>query len=176
MFENVGKKIMDCVTIITIVGCIGFCIFGLILLGTVPLIGVLVMIIGCLLTWISGFVLYGFGRLIHNSEQLNELQEMKKAIKTLNTNLNWLMQQQENGTQIGITSGQTADIREKAAQTSEKPASRAFGVEICNESFYFPTREEGEIFCPNCGTKQKGNRDKCWECSAKFVYEDEKNE
>lgn len=179
MFENVGKKIMDYVTVITVIGFVGSVILGLFLMTSIPgagaVPGLIVMVVGCLLSWINGVILYGFGRLIYNSEQLNELQRMKKTMEALNANVYYLIQIQSNGAQgkaaqeFSVNPG-TAPVQQPQ---EGKTVAEAFGIQLSDEIFSFPTREEGEIFCPNCGTKQKGNRDKCWECSAKFVYEDE---
>ena len=198
MFANIGKKIMNYVTIITVIGFAVAIIGGLALMialsdvmggvGIFP--GFIVMAVGCLLTWINGFVLYGFGKLIDNTEHLSDLKNMQKTLEALNTQvyrMNQANQAEDNSMQNHVEEGpgELASVsaqkpqdevpRSASAQKSqdEAAATKASGIQLCNETFSFPTRVEEEIFCPNCGTRQKGNRGKCWECSARFVYEDE---
>ena len=41
------------------------------------------------------------------------------------------------------------------------------------EPVTFPARTEEPITCPRCGKKQKGNRDACYSCGTRFLYENE---
>ena len=77
MFKNIGFKIMTlaeiscwiCFVISLIVGIIN--IYNGIVAREVSLIlinGILWIILGPLLSWIGSFLLYGFGRLIENSD------------------------------------------------------------------------------------------------------------
>ncbi len=38
---------------------------------------------------------------------------------------------------------------------------------------HFPSRPPFEVVCPMCGTIQKSNRSICYECSCKFVFDDD---
>ena len=84
MFKNIGKKIMGLAKFITglgiafsavgAIGCAGVIIaededlFVLALLAAVVVFG-----LGFLTAWLGSFLLYGFGQLIHNSEESKEL-------------------------------------------------------------------------------------------------------
>ena len=94
MFKNIGKKIKVLAVVFCVLGIIGSLIAGGTLLdgwGT-EAIGAAIMIGGSLLSWISSFVLYGFGELVDNSTIIaNSIKE--KTYETIsevsqNNNMN----------------------------------------------------------------------------------------
>ena len=90
MFENIGRKIKRLAEIVCWVGIILFCILGLILcialgneyvMGAIGVfIGLIVAIVGSLLSWIGSFFTYGFGEIIDNLQQITGKKDTK-AIK-----------------------------------------------------------------------------------------------
>lgn len=72
MFNNIGFKIKMLATILTMVGFVLSGVSGICLLFFKPVFGVLAIVVGCLVSWINSFVLYGFGELIVNSEEIKE--------------------------------------------------------------------------------------------------------
>ncbi len=76
MFKNIGKKIKILAQIITWIGIVVSCLLGVIMMFASPygvLPGILIIIVGSLSSWISSFILYGFGQLIDNSDKAVEL-------------------------------------------------------------------------------------------------------
>mgnify|MGYP007120306613 CR=1 FL=1 len=88
MFNNIGKKIKTLATVITILGISVSVIFGVAVIAgymsyfrgfsTGVASGLIVMVVGSLASWISSFLLYGFGELI---EKTSEIASMMKAEK-----------------------------------------------------------------------------------------------
>lgn len=79
MFRNIGDKIKIVAEVSCWLGIVGSVLYGIIIAGRIEdsillslLIGVLIMGLGSLLSWIGSFVLYGFGQLIENSDILVE--------------------------------------------------------------------------------------------------------
>ena len=70
MFSNIGKKIMNLATITSVLGIIASVIAGLAVIGDSFLSAILIMAVGSLVSWISGFVLFGLGRLIDNTSMI----------------------------------------------------------------------------------------------------------
>ena len=71
MFDHIGKKIMTLSTIISAIGIALSVILGIILMIAFPdlvIIGLLIMALGIFISWVSSWMLYGYGRLIENSE------------------------------------------------------------------------------------------------------------
>lgn len=67
MFDNIGGKIKTLSRVTCWIGIIASIIIGFILMAKNDefiLIGVLIMILGCLASWIGSFMTYGFGELI----------------------------------------------------------------------------------------------------------------
>lgn len=70
MFNNVGGKIKAVAKVIVWIGIAICVIYGFVMLVSIEdmaLIGLLIMTVGSLVSWISALVLYGFGELIENS-------------------------------------------------------------------------------------------------------------
>ncbi len=70
MFSNVGGKIKILAKITAWIGIVICVIYGFVMLVSVEdmaLVGLLIMTVGSLLSWISALVLYGFGELVENS-------------------------------------------------------------------------------------------------------------
>ena len=51
----------------------------------------------------------------------------------------------------------------------------AKAVEEDKKIAHFPIRPPFEVVCPVCGTIQKSNRSICYECSCKFIFDDDVN-
>lgn len=72
MFDNIGGKIKGVAKIITWMGIITSVISFLIILSTgddkLIGFGFIILIVGCIVSWLSSLTLYGFGQLIENSE------------------------------------------------------------------------------------------------------------
>ena len=71
MFNNIGGKIKSLAKIVCWLGIISCIISGLPLILTnqqpLVLVGILIAVVGSLFSWISLFILYGFGELVENS-------------------------------------------------------------------------------------------------------------
>ncbi len=80
MYSNIGKKIQRLAIACAIIGMIASISIGASLIKmsdggyyfgtneTLLLIGIVVIILGSILSWVLSFVLYGFGRLVENSD------------------------------------------------------------------------------------------------------------
>ena len=72
MFGNIGGKIKGLAQFLTWIGIIGSVIMGVTLMAEgdfLAIIGLIVAIVGSLLSWLSSFLLYGFGQLVQNSDK-----------------------------------------------------------------------------------------------------------
>ena len=80
-FKNIGNKIKILATIIAIIGSITSVIYGIILIfkTNYDIEGILWLIIGPIASWISCFVLYGFGQLVDNSDKLVETKNINNV-------------------------------------------------------------------------------------------------
>ena len=83
MFKNIGAKIKKIAEIYTILGIVVSVIWGITTMAISGIGGLLVIVIGCLASWIGSFLLYGFGQLVENSDKLvKALSEKNKESDT----------------------------------------------------------------------------------------------
>ena len=84
MFDNIATKLKVCAVLFTILGSICSIIYGIILfsLDTVGL-GFLVMILGCLSSWVGSFMMYGLGEAIDGIQAI-KYHTAKTESKVLN--------------------------------------------------------------------------------------------
>ena len=97
MFDRIGSKIKGLASVITWIGIIVSCISGFALISGGDeqiLIGIIVMIVGSLVAWISSFLLYGFGELIEKTciieERLSLHPQMQSVQECRNSELDEL--------------------------------------------------------------------------------------
>ena len=92
MFDNIGEKIQGLAKFICWAGIIISLISGIWMISNATnswhtdeeliVAGIAVIVFGSLLSWVSSFALYGFGRLVENSEHLPSIAtELKKNNK-----------------------------------------------------------------------------------------------
>lgn len=73
MYRNIGKKIKEVAKLQALVGILASIMIGILYAITSILIsGILIIVIGSILSWVSSFVLYGFGELVDNSQKIAE--------------------------------------------------------------------------------------------------------
>ena len=71
MYENIGKKIKGLAKATFVVAAIAAVVTGISLMASdedLMLYGLLVMVVGPIVAWVSSWLLYGFGQLIENSD------------------------------------------------------------------------------------------------------------
>ena len=97
MFYNIGGKIKTLAVVVCILGMFASIVIGFLLIMGIGEVfglekagfgsGILFMIVGSLLSWVSTFVLYGFGQLVENSDILVERTETQGAPKKTPTQI-----------------------------------------------------------------------------------------
>ena len=82
MFEDIGGKIKNLALITCIIGIIASVITGFAMLANGTFVGIIVVIVGSLASWIGSFFTYGFGELIdHTIAIYDELYTRNKKIE-----------------------------------------------------------------------------------------------
>ncbi len=83
MYDNIGRKIKILAGVMTWIGILAALIGGVCIIvidDDLVVVGLLVMVVGGIVSWISSFVLYGFGQLIENSDILVRMNTKGGAI------------------------------------------------------------------------------------------------
>ncbi len=83
MYDNIGEKIKLLAKVSAILMTIGCIIGGIALIATMDgffvFLGILVIVVGSLISWVSSWVLYGFGELVENSASLKQIAKSSEA-------------------------------------------------------------------------------------------------
>ena len=98
MFTNIGSKIKTLAKVLFWISTIGSMIgaFGVIAFAAMSgsdeiiiaiLIGVVIVVVGVIVAWLSNFMLYGFGELIDTNQKMLRIMQDQFRPKT-NTNVN----------------------------------------------------------------------------------------
>ncbi len=74
MFNNIGNKIKGLAVLFTVIGIFASCILGFLTLIIVRnssriLWTIFIIVVGCLLSWVGSFLLYGFGELVSKTTE-----------------------------------------------------------------------------------------------------------
>ncbi len=67
MFSNIGNKIKTLASAVAYIGIVASVITGIAVFTWSPLVGLIIIVAGSFLSWISSFFFYGFGELVENS-------------------------------------------------------------------------------------------------------------
>ena len=78
MFDNIGSKIKGLAIAFTVIGIFASLVIGGLLIES---IGILVIILGCVFSWIGSLTLYGFGHLIEKVDTIANAQEKQHSTK-----------------------------------------------------------------------------------------------
>lgn len=78
-FENIGSKIKTLAVILTVVGIVASVLIGMFMLTVNAGYGLLIMIVGSLISWVSSFFTYGFGELIEKTTEISK--NTKEGVK-----------------------------------------------------------------------------------------------
>ncbi len=71
MFDNIGDKLKGVAVAACVLGIVASLIGGIaMMVGGAVLIGILTIVLGALISWLSCLGLYGFGQMIENSDTL----------------------------------------------------------------------------------------------------------
>ena len=148
-YENIGNKIKGLAQMVFVVEAIAAVITGIALMATdevLILYGLLVLIVGPIVAWVSSWLLYGFGQLVENSDIIAEEHKRvnEKHEKTV------------------------------AKNNEKKQAQRQKQIKENIENPSFDEDEYIDIICSNCkaelsftkGQLQSGEESTCLMCDA----------
>ena len=85
-YSNIGDKIKNLAQVLFVLGAIVDISLGIILMGTdedLIIFGLLLILLGPVVTWVSSWLLYGFGQLIENSDIIADTYNRKKEFQEI---------------------------------------------------------------------------------------------
>ncbi len=148
MFDNVGRKIKALTKMVAWGGIVLSIILGILIcsLGQDLLLpGIIIMIAGSFISWLSALQSYAFGQLVDNTDRLVTLLERENKRALAN---------QDKGTRSNPA------VYQASASVQQKTVQPVRAVPDVHDSSC--------IYCPKCGTKQRADRKICFACGVPF--------
>ena len=145
MYSNIGKKIMTLAVIIAVIMMLASFGFGIYLLTEDRTAeGALTMVFGPIVSWISGFFLYGFGRLIDNSDYIAFKMGRRDGygIPDTTSKLDWSTLDEDEQAEEAVAP-QSFIAQRVVTEKSEGAFCSSCGSKIDKDS----------AFCAKCGNK-----------------------
>lgn len=170
-FENIGQLIIRMAVWIFAIEVIAAFVGGIAIMyvdESMIVVGLLTIVLGLLVSWVSFCLLVGYGELInrtcenegHNRQILQLMMDMKKnedsrepISKIVGTQVAKQPQSAENANDSLL------------AQPSEKPKT---DETLDKDIPVVAEIVDGMKVCPKCGRSQKADRSVCWKCGQKF--------
>lgn len=158
MFENIGGKIKKLASTLTVIGILASILIGFIIIimgsqseemgATFAWIGILVMIFGSLMSWLSSFLLYGFGELVESNEIMKKLILSKNPEFTpkepeAEPKETWICP-------MCCRKNSIDDILCKCGYENDKPYDAGSYI-ICPNCQNHQEKQENNHFCASCG-------------------------
>lgn len=152
MFEEPGHKLKTVAKILCWLGIIGTVIAAVTLgkdrYGDFDLLSfALILVIGCVTSYISSLVLYGFGEMIENTSGISG--HTSRILVKLE----------------GIEQSAGQHSTDKSSAESNHPSNSSLGARTSTE---LDLKSKGLIRCPECGTIQSIDRESCYCCGNKL--------
>ena len=152
MFEEPGHKLKTVAKILCWLGIIGTVSAAVTLgkdrYGDLDLLSfALILVIGCVTSYISSLVLYGFGEMIENTSGISG--HTSRILVKLE----------------GIEQSAGQHSTDKSSAESNHPSNSSLGARTSAE---LDLKSKGLIRCPECGTIQSIDRESCYCCGSKL--------
>ena len=130
MYDNIGSKLKGLARVIFAIALIVLLVVGFVSMGSNPIFGVTVIVLGTVGAWCSSLVLYGLGKVIDVAEKMET--GTIKAPKTDRKKV--------------ASKGETVSAREGLCEDQMKKVI----CPNCKEELFF-SQTEGDAECPYCG-------------------------
>ena len=136
MKNSIGSSIKTLAFVLALLTLVGAIVYGLIVIGDMPLVGILAIAGGILIAVTIYYVLTGFGQLVENSDIIAERYRLENESKQ--------RKQEER---------QKKTERKKLLDRSVPETEFIdFDCPFCGEKLSFPKSElaDGSVICPYC--------------------------
>lgn len=151
MFEEPGHKLKTVAKILCWLGIIGSVIAAVTLgkdrYGFNLLSFAMILVIGCVTSYISSLVLYGFGEMIESTS--NIFGHTSRILTKLDR----------------IEQGATQHTMDNSSAESSHPNNSSLRTQTSAEQ---DLKTKGLVRCPECGTIQSIDRESCYRCGNKL--------
>lgn len=123
MFDKIGEKLKAVATVVCFIGIIGFIALGCILISQEQaVIGVVIMVLGSVLSWVASLGMYGFGELIEKVVSIEEHVNNKKII----------LEKEEDESSTDVKTFVVKDIAQEAKEETIKVKTHIGKCQMCD--------------------------------------------
>lgn len=156
LYADIGNKIKNWAVWIFIVEALAAIIGGIALMANEFIgVGLLTMIFGPFVAWVSSWLLYAFGQLVEDVHDLRDMEKAKTAPKRESV-IKSVRDERNFDEQFAKALN---EVRESASKEKYPNKNNApISAEINGDN----------KICPQCGTSQNANRRVCWSCGQPF--------
>lgn len=166
MYYNIGGKLKGLAIVMFVCGFIASIFMGISLMvmdDSLILLGILLIVLGAFVSWISSLALYGFGEII---QKLTAIEKNTRCFKSLKNDSN-----AENE-----DFSDDEDVREQSYGMGEilcsiKKFTNKIGESIGIDSDKSIADELPKVICPVCGTEHDMDYPRCPKCKHKYDAE-----
>ena len=167
MFNDIGGKLKGLAKVTTILGIISSVLSGIVQMIDQPLAGILIMVLGSVLFWISSFTIYGLGQLIENTDEL--VKQGRQAPAAPRSPMVPEAQPAYTApvpqpTPVYVAPAAQPAPQHTAPAAQPAPQHAAPAAQPSETAVEGIPAENGKILCPTCGTIQNANRRVCFRC------------
>ena len=136
--------------------------------------GLLVLVIGPLLSWVGSFALYAFGQLTQNSDLLNQkMDRISRQLDALRAGETMPAAGKEKETEKEKEEDAPAHVPAKAPDDVKKYMQIPLEERKKMGTHPVPIGDNQEMEkCGLCGTVQRAGRKICMNCAAQFIRDD----
>ena len=158
--QNIADVVFVCTIVLTAI--LGICYMAILRGITGFLVLLLVAGIGVFAAFVYKYLMQGFGEIVaHQAEQTRLLQRLTEYMR-------------QNAVSPGAVRPESV-AAPFASSPPVQPLVQSGSVPGAEQTptARFATRRLGDIACPVCHKRQMSNRDSCYACGCRFIYEDE---
>lgn len=154
MFNNIGEKIKGAAVVLVLFGNIfSFCGAMYYWVNGMLLVGIVILILGCILSWFGAFLVYGFGELIDQTNNISKSVQRMQMLAVYN----------DSNDSSEIAQKTINNIKDEIVKAYENSENNSEDFEL-DESANIPNADE----CPYCFHKINVDDEECSYCGHKL--------
>ena len=161
MYDNIGSKLKTLAVVMGIIQAVGLFVVGVVILADGGGVGVLVILLGPLVAWMTTWALYALGQI---ADDVRAVKNQNAAI-IKNYKDTQIVAQEKIGEALVRLMKETRKEVEAEHQVEVKAKN---SEESWTDTASFTVGENETVVCSQCNCRQPSKRKVCWNCGAKF--------
>ncbi len=159
MYENIGEKIKNLAATLAGIGVVASLAAGFIMISSdysdINTQGWIILVGGPIISWVSSYILYGFGELISQTNEMNQKLSVLLTKEASHDTSSFSYAEKPTSNTKKVGDDEFSQIEGYIVSKSPRVAAIYRNVDL--------------TICPFCNSPQASNRDDCFHCGAKFL-------